>query len=174
MRALIIFIVFFTIIMLYNCKSAKETSNTNTIVFEEKPSFELDKVYFQKWVAGVQGGGSGIHMYVLVKTNKTHVEFDNVYFRGLKAKLILGKIGYLANFKTPLNQKKDIIMDADSKQEYGNKLPENDNHFPFTLQDNECVIQYTENGNVKFYKVEEVVEKKAEYYPSAPNNNQKQ
>lgn len=174
MRTLTVFAVFITAVMLYSCKSTKEASKTNTIILEEKPSFELDQVYFQKWVAGVQGGGSGIHMYVIVKTNKKHVVLDSVYFRDMQAKMQLGKIGYLASFKTPFNQKDDIIMDGDSKQEYGNNLPENDNHFPFVLQDNECVIQYTENGNTKYYKVKDIVEKQAEYYPSAPSNNQKQ
>ncbi|WP_250433682.1 hypothetical protein [Hanstruepera flava] len=174
MRTLTVFAVFITAVMLYSCKSTKEAFKTNTIILEEKSSFELEQVYFLKWVAGFQGGGSGIHMYVIVKTNKNHVVFDTVYFRGMQAKMQLGKMGYLASFITPLNQKENMVMDGDSKQEYGNKLPKNDNHFPFVLQDNECVIQYTENGNTKYYKVKDIVEKQAEYYPNAPSDNQKQ
>lgn len=174
MRIISFFAVLFTAILFCNCNSAKQAIKTNTVLFEEKPSFQLGQVYFQKWVAGVQGGGSGIHMYFIVETNKNHVVFDSVYFRGMKAKMQLGKIGYLASFNTVLNQKVDIIMDGDSSNEFGNKLPKENDNYPFNLRENECVIQYSEKGKTKYYKVTDVVEKQAEYYPSAPNNKEKQ
>lgn len=174
MRITAIILLLFTTIVLCNCKSAQNENSPISLKLEEKPSFQLGQVYFQKWIAGVQGGGSGIHFYMMIETNLNHVVFDSVYFKGQKAKLKIGKTGYLASFTTRLNQKENMVMDGDSKQEYGNELPQNYKSFPFQLHDNECVIQYTEKGITKFYKVEKVVEKQTEYYPSAPNNKQKQ
>jgi len=163
-----------TITVLFMCCSgSKEVSKTNLLELQEKPSFELEKVWFQKWVAGKQGGGSGIHLYMTLEANKNHVVFDSVYFRGLVAKMEVGKIGYIASFKTALNQK-DLIMDGDSNKEYGNKPPKLDETFPFKLEEDECVLQYKEHGKTMYYKVTSVVEKQAEYYPSAPNNKEKQ
>ncbi len=161
-------------LLFVNCSSSKDVLEASSIALEEKPSFQLGTVYFQKWVAGIQGGGSGIHLYITEKTNRNYVVFDSAYFRGLSAKIHVGKIGYLASFKTPLNQKEDVVMDGDSNREYGNKLPKGNPTFPFKLQDNECVIQYTENGKTMYYKVTTVFEKQTEYYPSAPNTKEKQ
>lgn len=169
-----IILMLLTSLLLDSCSCLKDGSKINTIVLQEKPSFEIGNIWFQKWIAGVQGVVSGIHMYLQVETNKNHVVFDSLYFRGQKAKLNIGKIGYIASFKTPLNQKKDLIMDGDPRQEYGNEPPQDDKSVPFKLQENECVIQYTQNGISKYYKFADVVEKQTEYYPSAPNNKEKQ
>jgi hypothetical protein len=157
-----------------SCLGAKEIPNLKALVLQEKPSFEVGNVWFQKWVAGMQGGGSGMHLYMTLETNRNHVVFDSVYFRGLVAKMEVGKIGYIASFKTALNQKEDLVMDGDSNKEYGNKPPKTDNTFPFKLEDHECVLQYTEYGKTMYYKVTSVVEKQTEYYPSAPNSKEKQ
>ena len=167
-------IVLFLLLIFTSCHNSKEATRTSVSNFEKDASFELDQVYFQKWIAGVQGGGSGIHMYILVKTNKNHVGFESVYFRGMQAKIQLGKMGYIASFKTPLNQKQDMVMDSDSQQEYGNKLPEQDVIKRFNLEENECIIQYVENKQTKYYKVSNIVEKQSEYYPSTPPNKEKQ
>ena len=174
MKTTRILLTLISALLILYCSSSKEISKTHTLVLQETPSFELGNIWFQKWVAGVQGGGSGIHFYMMVETNKNHVVFDSVYFRGLKAKLEVGKMGYIASFKTGLNQKEDLVMDAESNQEYGNKPPKPDNTFPFKLEDYECVLQYTEHGKTMYYKVTTVVEKQTEYYPSAPNNKEKQ
>ena len=157
-----------------NCSSAKKTnSETNklgTQDFQEKPSFTLDKTYYQYWVAGVKGGGSGIHMYVSVLTNKKNVVFDSVYFRGMQSKLELSKMGYIASFKTEANQKEDVIMSNEKKAEYGNKMPSKQN-FPFQLKDTECVISYIEDTITKYSKIENLIEKPRDQYPSAPPKN---
>jgi hypothetical protein len=147
------------------CSSSKTNKQKGLVNLEEKPSFILGDVFFRKWVAGVEGGGSGYHFYMMVKENKRQVVFDSVYFRGLKAKLTIGKMGYLASFKTALNQKKDINMSANSLDEYGNM-------FPHELLTNECVLSYYEKDKIKYFKIENLKEKEAEYYPSTPPNQQ--
>ena len=39
---------------------------------------------------------------------------------------------------------------------------------PFDLKENEAIIIYTENDIKKYYKIEHIKEKQAEFFPSAP------
>jgi hypothetical protein len=159
-----LFLSFITIIGIIisftNCSSAQK--------LQEHASFELGKVTYQTWVAGVQGGGSGIHMLIDVDSNKNNVILDSVYFRGYKAKIEIGKIGYVASIRTEINQKGDIIMSNNGEDEFGNKPQLKEANFPFKLEDNECVISYIENKTTKYLKVKNLVEKPREEYPSAP------
>lgn len=166
------FFMCFIMLSFSQCCTTKHTSkqdNTNKMGdLQKNPSFELDSTYFQKWVAGVQGGGSGIHLYISVLTNKNQVVFDSAYFRGYKAKIEISKMGYIASFKTELNQKEDIIMTNKNHGEFGNKSPLNETYFPFKLNQNECVISYIEDHTKKYFKIENLIEKSMEQYPSAP------
>ncbi|GGG36320.1 hypothetical protein [Bizionia arctica] len=148
------------IISFTHCSSAQK--------LQEQASFELGQVSYQTWFAGVQGGGSGIHMIINVVSNKNHVVFDSVFFRGYKAKMEIGKIGYLASFKTDLNQREDVIMSNRDKDEFSNKTPLKEANDPFKLDNNECVISYIEKNTTKYLKVKNLVEKSREEYPSAP------
>jgi len=158
-----------------SCSSTKGNNNQNTNTqipqkLEEKVPFEIGDIHFQKWAAGVQDGGSGIHMYIQVLTNRSKVVFDSVYFREMKAKMKIGKMGYFASFKTVKNTKQDIKMSNDPNAEYGNKTP-SISKSPFVLKDNECVISYIEKEETKYFKILGLIEKPAENYPSASPNN---
>ncbi|MFL0352929.1 hypothetical protein [Xanthomarina sp. GH4-25] len=148
--------------------SFTQCSSAQKLQLQENVSFELGQVTFQRWVAGVQGGGSGIHMLINVVSNKNNVIFDSVYFRGYQTKIEIGKIDYIANFKTDLNQREDLIMSENGKEEFGNESPIKEANFPFKIADNECVISYLEKGTTKYLKVNNLVEKPKEDYPSAP------
>lgn len=155
--------LFFFISTLTKCSGSKTNNKQGAVPFETKPSFVLGDVFFQRWVAGVKGGGSGYHLYVPVEANKKHVVFDSAFFRGLKAKLDQGKIGYIASFKTAQNRKQDINMSNNQLDEYGNS-------FPYKLQSNECVLSYIEKNQIKYFKIDSIIEKQAEYYPRTPPN----
>jgi hypothetical protein len=148
------------IIVFTHCSSAQK--------LQEQASFEIGEVTYQTWVAGVQGGGSGIHMLINVVSNKNNVVFDSVYFKGYKAKIEIGKINYVASIKTEINQKEDIVMSNNGKDEFGNKPPLKEANFPFKLADDECVISYIEKNTTKYYKVKNLIKKPSEEYPSAP------
>ena len=163
--------VFIVSTIFSSCSSTKVSNNQNINTqipqkLEEKVPFEIGDIHFQKWAAGVQNGGSGIHMYIQVLTNRSKVVFDSVYFREMKAKMKIGKMGYFASFNTITKKKQDIIMSNDSNAEYGNTIP-SISKFPFDLKDDECVISYIEDEITKYYKVENLVEKQAQYYPSS-------
>ena len=101
-----------------SCTSSKRS--TDTLLVDAPILF--DKPYFQAWIAGIQGGGSGINLYL--PTTAMHIELDSAYFRGMTAKLKTYESGYIARFKTDLNQHHDLIISAEEYAEYANQLPE--------------------------------------------------
>ncbi len=151
------------------CSSSKK--------LQSKVPIEFGEGYFQKWVAGVKGGGSGINIFISINEGVSE-EFilDSVYFRGKVAKLEVkpnNKTLYIGRFKTDLNtMKQDIVMSSDSKEEYGNQLPKIEAKIPFDLKDNECVVSYKKGDETQYYKIENIIEKQAEYFPSVPPNRQ--
>ncbi|OUR93840.1 hypothetical protein A9Q87_03785 [Flavobacteriales bacterium 34_180_T64] len=154
------------------CSSSKHTKEKQALILQENVSFELGEVYCQRWSSGLKEGGSGIHVYISVVSNRNNVSFDSLYFRGLKGKIVTGKMGYFVDLKTKINQNKDIIMSGDSKHEYGNEFPEKKSNVPFILGANECVLRFTTGNTVHYYKISDVAERSPLNYPSAPPNKQ--
>lgn len=155
--------IFFT-----DCSTAQKLQNTAPVSFGD--------VYSQKWVAGVQGGGSGINLYIPISDEiPQNIQLDSIYFRGKAAKLesIKGKtVLYVARFENNFNQKNDIVMSNDPKQEYGNEAPSLQTNIPFDLKDSEGVVSYKEADKTKYFKIGNITEKLPEHYPSAPPNKQ--
>ena len=150
-----------------NCSSAQK--------LEKQISFKIGEVYYQHWVAGIQGGGSGINIFIPIDDLDTNIQLDSVYFRGKAAKLEFKSnfpTLFMGRFISLSNNKKEIIMSDNPKDEYTNKLPPKKENIPFELKPNECVISYLQEGKTKFYKIGNVIEKKTEFYPSAPPRKQ--
>lgn len=140
---------------------------------QQKAPTQFGEVYFQKWTAGVKGGGSGLNLFIPVMDKS--VEFDSAYFRGQVVKLEIKETNkgllYIGRFKTELNQpKQDLIMSSDSNKEYGNQLPSKAIDIPFELKEDECVISYIKDGKTLYYKIINITEKESLNYPSAPTN----
>jgi len=143
------------LIMLVFMMSFSQCSTTKKL--QEKSPMSIGKVYVQKWVAGVEGGGSGL--YIFIPISDTSITLDSVYFRGKATKLSVkyqDKNMYVGNFINPSKQTHDIIMSGDSKAEYGNKLPPRSKEqkpIPFELKNDECVISYIDEKKTKYFKV---------------------
>jgi hypothetical protein len=147
------------------CSSAQKLQTKAPIAFGD--------VYCKKWVSGVAQGPSGLDIYIPVKGNA--VQLDSVYFRGKGAKLEINESNnllYIGKFASTSKEKTDLIMSSNSKQEYGNKPPTLPVEIPFELAPNECVVSYKVNGKTKYYKLENVVEKRDMDVPmTAPTKN---
>ncbi|GER58719.1 hypothetical protein ULMA_08270 [Patiriisocius marinus] len=164
-------IIQITTLILVGCNSTKEQTNTNKDYnFIESPSFTIIESYYQHWVAGVQGGGSGINVTIKLDNFVKGVTFENLFFEGKSAPLKEQKINtqvYQAKFKGDNNN--EIIMDGEIINEMANTPPVK---IPFNLNKNEAVVSYIENGKLKFFKISALQEKPMIAYPSAnPNNN---
>ncbi len=62
-----------------NCSSAQK--------LEKQVSFKIGEVYYQHWVAGIKGGGSGVNIFIPIDNLDNNVKLDSVYFKGKATKL---------------------------------------------------------------------------------------
>jgi hypothetical protein len=161
----------FLILMLSILASFSQCSSANNL--QKNAPLELTQVYFQKWIAGVEGGGSGLNIFIPVTDNS--IILDSVYFRGKVAKLELKQqdsMFYVGRFISDFNTKKDFIMSNEPYAEYGNEMPKTSIRIPFELKDDACVISYKKGKTTKYFKVVNIIEKDLIPYPSAPPNKQ--
>ena len=153
---------------LSHCSSAQK--------LQKEPPVNIIQAYYQSWVAGIQGGGSGINLFIEVEDySKTRIQFDSVYFNGRASKIEIkpGNANLLVGrFSSSSNQKQDIIMSNKPHEEYGNKPPVKPSVAPFDLKKNECVISYSENNKKRYFKIVGIEESRTVYYPSTPPKKQ--
>lgn len=136
---------------------------------QEEAPVSIGKVYFQKWVAGIKGGGSGLNIYIPVSDSS--ITLDSVYFRGMATNLFpkyQEENIYVGKFISGHSKKEDLVMNSDPKAEYGNKRAIVEENIPFELKHNECIISYTDGNKTKYFKIENIEEKAMIPYPSAP------
>lgn len=130
---------------------------------QKKASFQTNQVYYQSWVAGVQGGGSGINVFIPVTSELKDLKLDSLYFRGHKVVLTTKSQNpnlYIGRILTEANRRDNSAIQTKVEK------------MPFDLKQNEAVISYIENKTTKYIKFENIVEKQAQYLPSAPPKNQ--
>ncbi len=142
---------------------------------QEKTPFTIATTFSEAWTGGQPDSGSGINVLITIQNiNEKEITLQHFYFRGQKTtfedntKRTKGL--YIARFIKPAV--KEIVMHEDPKKEAGNEPPKLQDKFPFTLEKNEGVISYTENGIIKYFKLKNIEEKLPNYYPSAPQNKQ--
>ena len=160
------------ILMLMLMASFSQCSTTQKL--QSKAPVQFGDVYYQVLTAGVQGGGSGLNIFIQVRDNS--VVFDSVFFREQGTKLVVSPQEnglYIGRFQTETNQAKTIILSSDPKEEYANKMPEKKEKIPFQLNDDECVVSYKIESQVLYYKISNVVQKEPLNYPNAPQKKMK-
>ncbi|MEZ4801614.1 MAG: hypothetical protein R2797_02495 [Gelidibacter sp.] len=113
-----------------------------------------DPIVFQEWYAGIKVGGTGINMFVPKFNTDKNIQIDSVYFRNMKGKLVSGDSMY------------SVVLKNDSPNYVPNPSTAITN--PFNLTPNECIISYTENGQIKYLKIASIVEKAGTYYEDGP------
>ncbi len=164
--------ILYLFIMLFLLASFSQCSTSQNL--QKKAPLNFGEVYSQRWVAGIQGGGSGTNLFIPI-TSQSEIKLDSVYFRGQVTKLEVSKDAmlYVGRFKTDFNQpKQDLILSSDQTEEFNNQLPKKPIKIPFELSDDECVISYRDNNKVMYYKISNIVEKEPLNYPSTPPNRQ--
>jgi len=134
----------------FQCSSSKYK-------LQEQSPIQLDRVYFQEWYAGIKVGGTGINIFFPNLNTGKNITVDSVYFRNLKGKLTKGRAAYSSILK--------------------NRSPYDTTPIPkatkplFEITGNECVISYTENGETKYFKINNISEKEGIYYENGPPIN---
>lgn len=145
-----------------NCSTVK----TNT--FTDAAPFIITAPYYNSWIAGIEGGGSGINVFLPVSDTR-NIDIDSIHFRGEKAIVEKKESLIIGRFKTTLNQSRDLIMSSNLKDEFQNKLIYKFDLSPFVLADNECVISYRLQNKRHYYKISDLKKVPHIDYPSAPS-----
>ncbi len=153
----------FLILAIISCSSKKEIST--------QLPYEIESVYFQKWIGGQEQTGSGINFYIQFKNplpeNQT---LAKLYFQNKEGFFDKeDETHYVARFYSkPQNQ--DLIMDVNSTNEYGNKAPEITQP-RFELQSNEAVLEFHNGNEIQHFKIVDIKEKELLAYPSSRPRN---
>lgn len=127
---------------------------------ETQAPIEIGDVYYKTWVAGARWGGSGINLFIPIKSNPNKIILDSVYFLDKMTKLEhIGDTLVVGRFETDVNKQLDIVMSGDPNEEYGNAVPKLKKNIPFELKENECVVSYISNNKTRYFKIDNIIKK---------------
>ncbi|NRD22125.1 hypothetical protein HNV10_02660 [Winogradskyella litoriviva] len=150
-KAFFVIAVFLVLSLNFQCSSSRGVYKTK----EETTAFKVKPVSFQQWYAGENEESSGINVYVPIINKMDGVLIDSIYFRNFKGQLVRNYSRYTAVLKN--NSQHNSLENTTKLRTY-----------PFTLDEDECVIRYEENGEIKYLKVSNVTEKERIYYKDGP------
>jgi len=147
-----------------NCKAF------DPLTLQKAPPFILSQTpYYQAWISGMPGGGSGINVFIPIEEAK-NFSLDSLHFRGQMVKAVYQNKSIFACYETSYNQNKDIILNKDVLEEMDNSLLSTVNRSPFSLKHNACILSYQVNNKRYYYKIEDLQQKPNIAYPSAPTD----
>ena len=121
-------VIIFLSIIITSCHSnanIKSISNSNLNL--------TSPAYFEKWIAGVEGGGSGFNVFLPIKKS-SFINFDSIHFRGQRVKALHRNNMVFGRFKSINNNHSEDIIIGNTDHE------KNNSHF--SLLDNSCVLSY--------------------------------
>lgn len=162
MRSIRQLLTFLTLpIFLGSCKVSNPADIRRT------PPFEfLETPYFQSWVAGVRGGGSGINVFIPYK-NLNSITPDSLHFRGQRTAVIFEGQNIIGRFKTIQNQGAGVVLSSDLLMEAKNSLLPMAERSPFELHIADCVLSYKADNKRYYYKVEGLQQRPKIVFPSS-------
>lgn len=159
-NSVLIFLSFFVLLAFVQCKSPYQ--------LEEESNVEIGQVYYQNWIAGIEGAESGSSLYIPIIKIPKDIVLDSVYFNGNTVKVVLENENLaVGKFKKTVFRNTDLIMSNEPFAEYGNPAPKISKSIT-NLNNDECVISYLENGKMKYLKVAGIIKKESLAYPFPP------
>ena len=145
MKSTLQFLAVFSLFLFASCGSNKD--------LQERIPAQFSEVYYTY-------DSNGIELNIPVTSiQDERISLDAVYFHGMKSPLKKSEERpniYVANFRMGSD---DMVMHEDPKEEYGNKPPQLPEESPFSIEDDEAIIVFTQNDEVKYYKLTGIVEK---------------
>lgn len=144
-RALHLIAGVFILTVFASCGSNKD--------LQERAPAQFNEVYYTY-------NSNGIELFIpVVSIQDQRISLDAVYFHGMKSMLEKSEEKpnlYVANFRMGTGDK---VMHEDPKKEYGNKPPQLPEESPFSIDDDEAILVFTQNDQIKYYKLTGIVEK---------------
>ena len=135
----------FTLVLFASCGSNKD--------LQERAPAQFNQVYYTY-------DSNGIELNIPVASIQDElVSLDAVYFHGMKSSLKKSEEQaniYVANFRMGTG---DMVMHEDPKEEYGNQPPQLPEESPYSIDKDEAILVFTQDGKTKYYKLTGIIEK---------------
>lgn len=140
---------------------------------QEKTPFTIESIFSKAWTGGQPDSGGGINVYINIQNlNESEIELKDFYFRGQKIVLEDNTAQtsglYIARFIKLAE--KDIVVHNDQGKEASNEPPKLQPKFLLDLGKNEGILSYEQSGELKYFKLKNIVEKFPNNYPSIQQN----
>jgi hypothetical protein len=161
-RTFFLLLISFIMVSFSQCSTAQK--------LQDKAPTKLGQAYCQNWVAGVQGGGSGINIFIPIED--ANLVLDSVYFRGNIVKLEVkpqeaGAL-FIGRIATDFNNLNEPTLNGDTVSKRETTEQTTTTKMPFDLKDDECVVSYLDGTTTKYFKITNVGEKASIPMMSAP------
>lgn len=133
----------------------------NSKLLHEFP-VEIKIAYFEGWISGVQGGGSGTNFFIeLSEPLPKEVFMKNVLFRGNKAAVFpISELLYVVRFSNGSNSGEGIPTDYDTFRMLTNSVPSTT-----PIKDDQALLEYVSNGEIIWYLITNVKEQEPNFFP---------
>ena len=155
-----VIVVIFLSIIIASCHSKaniKSISNSN-INLTSPP-------YFEKWIAGAEGGGSGINVFLPVK--KSHlIYFDSIHFRGYRVKVSYRNNMIVGRFISNRNKRDKVTLRSNIDHEGGNNFFKSNDSSYFKLSRNSCILSYRFQDKRMYCEFKNLEHKSSKPYPA--------
>ncbi|WP_237277634.1 hypothetical protein [Tenacibaculum ovolyticum] len=144
-----------------------------SIKLEATPPFTIKSASYSHITGGLPGNSS-LNLMIEFSANKS-IDFKNVYFQNRIVTAVIeekqSKNYIAARYKTSTNNNKaDLVLNADSKKEYGNTAKKQEK-FPFELKENEAIVSYKIDTKTLYYKIEGIKKERKIFMPSSKPQN---
>ncbi|QDO93121.1 hypothetical protein FNB79_03725 [Formosa sediminum] len=162
---------FFKVLFLCNLVLCSIT-NCASQKLEKKVPVSIKEVYKTHWNSGVKGGGSGVNIFIVLEDQlPDQITLDSLYFNTFQLPLKQDNRNELLFVGRQVNAtNKKYIHPTSSKITVDAVTETITQKTKFELDENECIIQYTESGTVKYFKYVDLYTKST---PPIPNTRPK-
>nr|WP_321221243.1 hypothetical protein [uncultured Psychroserpens sp.] len=142
-----LYCIILVVVTVFSCSNAYKLQKTAPI--------QYSRAYFQNWTSAISIGSSGYNFHIANLTPANNVVIDSVFFRQLKGRLVPAKGKYVCQL---------VKRDPISKGHALKTIKD----FPFEISNRACVISYREDGETKYFKIDDVIENEGIYYKNGP------
>ncbi|AND64127.1 hypothetical protein AX766_06725 [Flavobacterium covae] len=132
-----------------------------------KQLFVIQECYYQSWIAGIKGGGSGTDLHILFEEElPKDIVLSKIYFKNKVANpnKVTSK-EYFFSFKDNINW----LANEENHQDEQNIIS-NTEKAPLNITFRQAVLEYFYKGKKSFLKIKKVKEKEMLVYPSMRTN----
>lgn len=133
-----------SLVTLTKCGEQKlDKENSDTIQFE--------KAVYKKWAAGIQGGGAGFTIELVLKEKNTAAVLEKIAFRDWITDLNSDDaMHYYGSINDGSNASSETTLGGNIGQNNESKKLEN---LPIVLEEDEAILYYTTAGKEKYRKL---------------------